>query len=317
MRQTALQPLSILSCCVLLASPLRADEPDWARLRDAAEHGEAAAQLAVAKVYRDGKGVPRDYAKAFALFGKSAAQGNLEAMGGLAAMYILGRGTEVNGAEGVKWLRKAAELGSFPSATELASVYAHGNAGIPRDYSAAIHWYRHAADQGYVDAQLRLGLFYFFGEEYEEPKREPNYEAAFHWLSLAADAGKVRAFNALGVMYEEGRYVKQDTHQAFALFQKAAEQKDPRGQGNMGRMYLGTEDIPEDLPKAYCYLKLAATKGDVPSQNILREAFKMTPEEMAEARRLMRELEPETTARAEAADAKLAAPSLAQPAGGK
>jgi TPR repeat protein len=48
--------------------------------------------------------------------------------------------------------------------------------GVPQDYSAAVSWYRKAAEQGHADAQNNLGFSYSQG--HGVPK---DYAAAVSW----------------------------------------------------------------------------------------------------------------------------------------
>jgi uncharacterized protein len=52
---------------------------------------------------------------------------------------------------------------------------------VPQNYTEALKWYRKAADQGDVDAQLSLGLMYDKGEGAPQ-----NYVQAHMWFNLAA-----------------------------------------------------------------------------------------------------------------------------------
>jgi uncharacterized protein len=44
-------------------------------------------------------------------------------------------------------------------------LYCEGN-GIPQDYTEAVKWFRKAADQGYAEAQGRLGYTSALGKKY-------------------------------------------------------------------------------------------------------------------------------------------------------
>ncbi len=62
----------------------------------------------------------------------------------------------------------------------LGQLYAEGQ-GVPRDYVEALKWYRMAAEQGDIWAQLAVGRFYENGDGV----RQDDEEACF-WFSLAA-----------------------------------------------------------------------------------------------------------------------------------
>ena len=62
-------------------------------------------------MYRDGSGVSRDYAQAFAWFRKSADLGNATAQNNLGVMYRDGSGVSQDYAQALEWYRKAADQG--------------------------------------------------------------------------------------------------------------------------------------------------------------------------------------------------------------
>ena len=78
-------------------------------------------------MYKDGKGVPRDYATAVQWFSRSAAAGNSLGQNNLGGMYRDGL-------------------------------------GVPRDYSRAITFFRAAAQQGNAGGQVNLGLMLMQGQ---------------------------------------------------------------------------------------------------------------------------------------------------------
>ena len=71
-------------------------------------------------------------------------------------MYNNGQGVPKDDTAAVKWFRKAAEGGDAKAQYELARAYATGE-GVRRDSTEALRWYRKAAEQGDADAQA---LFY-------------------------------------------------------------------------------------------------------------------------------------------------------------
>jgi len=77
---------------------------DVTAVRTLAEQGDAQAQYALGTMYRDGRGVARDYAEA------------------------------------LRWWRKAAELGVVDAQFALGNMYA-GGGGIARDNILAYMWY--------------------------------------------------------------------------------------------------------------------------------------------------------------------------------
>lgn len=87
-----------------------------------------------------------------------------------------------------------------------------------QDYSAAVAWYRKAAEQGYAVGQCNLGFMYTNG--YGVPK---DYKEAVVWYRKAAEQDNADGQNNLGIMYENGYGVVQDTQQAIEWYRKAVE----------------------------------------------------------------------------------------------
>lgn len=75
---------------------------------EAAETGDAQAQVRIGDLYRDGKGAPQ------------------------------------NDVEAVKWYRLAAEQGNAQGQIDLGTAYKHGN-GVPQDYVLAHMWFNLAS----------------------------------------------------------------------------------------------------------------------------------------------------------------------------
>ncbi len=96
-----------------------------AKTKEAAEHGDAAAQYKLAYLY---------------LNGSSKA------------------GMPIDLPEAVKWTQKAAEQNYAPAEFALALAYSDGR-GVPQSDTEAVKWYRKAAGHGYLDAQFKARIY--------------------------------------------------------------------------------------------------------------------------------------------------------------
>ena len=130
--------------------------------------------------------------------------------------------------------------------------------GAPQDYQEALKWYRKAAEQGYVPAQVHLGTVYFEGRIVPQ-----NYQESVKWFRKAADQGDALGQFNLGHMYSRGYGVSQDYVQAHKWLNLAAS--------------LTTGDVAD-------YSRLAR-------ENLAEE---MTDSQVYEAQRLAREWQPKT-----------------------
>jgi TPR repeat protein len=77
-------------------------------LRPLAELGHADAQHILGLMYRNGKGVPRDYVEAARWFRKAAEQGLAQAQNGLGLIYASGQGVPQDYVLAHKWFNLAA-----------------------------------------------------------------------------------------------------------------------------------------------------------------------------------------------------------------
>jgi serine/threonine protein kinase len=207
-------------------APTAAAEPDAPReLSDegrklylAANRGDAAAQVALARLYAQGRGAPQSDAEAARWIRKAADQGNVDAWHALGVLYEGGRGVPKDGAEAAKWYRRAAERGNATSQNNLGAIYASG-AGVPKDDAEAVAWYRKAADQGNARGQYNLAMMYLGGQGAAKDDAE-----AARLLRRAADQGLAAAQVQLGAVYASGRGVMKDEAEAIVWYRKAAAQ---------------------------------------------------------------------------------------------
>lgn len=95
--------------------------------------------------------------------------------------YATGKGVAPDLQLAAIWYRKAAGQGSVAAEMRLAELYRDGGTDFPRDIVQAAAWYGKAADQGNVDAQGTLGVLYSIGQGVPQ-----SYVEAYYWLDLAA-----------------------------------------------------------------------------------------------------------------------------------
>jgi TPR repeat protein len=106
-----------------------------ARLRTAAEDGNAEAQQALGFFYCIGAGVPLDYVQAAMWFRKAAEQGNAEAQYRLGLSYYKGEGVLKDYAQAAFWWCKAAEQGKDTAKYNLKFLLHYKDEDVPQGYS--------------------------------------------------------------------------------------------------------------------------------------------------------------------------------------
>ena len=228
-----------------------------------AKMGNATAQYYLGKMYGDGRGVSRDYAKAVEWYRKSAEQGNADAQCNLGYMYYYGRGVSGNYAKAAEWYRKSAEQEDADAQYNLGKMYEYGR-GVSQDYAKAVEWYRKSAEQGNAYGQYYLGCMYLFGRGVSRDEAK-----AVEWYRKSAEQGNADAQYYLGCMYDFGIVVSRDEAKAVEWYRKAAEQGHVDAQYQLGYMYHNGIGVSKDHTKAAEWYSKAAKGGDVSARNIL------------------------------------------------
>ena len=177
---------------------------EWVPL---ANDGNTSAQYHLGIMYRNGKGVSKDYTEALKWFRLAAKQDNIDqhlkfvfmssninAQITLGKMYEDGQGVSQDYTEALKWYLAAANNDVVN--VEYVPIVGNGLA-------EKIIRYRAASDV--ARAKFRVGLMY------ENARGVPkDYAEAMKWFSLAARQGNANAQERLGIMYENGLSVLQD-----------------------------------------------------------------------------------------------------------
>ena len=96
-------------------------------------------------------------------FARPPTKATIHAQRNLGLSYREGDGVPQDYALAVQWLRKAADQGTADAQNNLGGMYYDGK-GVPQDYALAAQWSRKAADQGNDHAQFNLSRMYYNGE---------------------------------------------------------------------------------------------------------------------------------------------------------
>ena len=87
-----------------------------------------------------------------------------------------------------------------------------------------------------------------------------DYEQAFAWFQKSADQGHDSAQNQLGLCYYEGKGVEQDYRKAIEWYQKAADQGYDEAQYHLGNCYYHGEGFEQDYGKAVAWYRKAVER---------------------------------------------------------
>ena len=162
------------------------DDPNH-QLRVAAEVGDAAAQMRLATLLREGDQVPRDATAALEWYRRAAAQGHPRASYNLGMMYYDGDGVETDDIMAAAWFRRAAGLGESDAQYTLGVFLSKGIGGSA-DPEQAREWLVRAALQGDSRAQFSLGVMNEKGAG-----GAVDLAAALKWYGASAAQGDMRA----------------------------------------------------------------------------------------------------------------------------
>ncbi len=188
----------------------------------AADQGHDDAQFYLGYMYKNAKGVERDYKKALYWYTKSAEQGDSGSQNNLAVMYDEGQGVTEDDELAVFWYRKAANNGSKNAMVNLGDMYRVGE-GTTQDFTEAMKWFRKAADKGFARGQYKVGYMYDFGKGVTK-----NHSIANDWYQKAADQGYARAMRRLGENYKGGYGTTKDTYMAKYWYKKGCDNGDQK-----------------------------------------------------------------------------------------
>jgi TPR repeat protein len=137
-------------------------------------------------------------------------------------------------------------------------------------------------------------------EDAQEADQKGDYATELQILRRLAEQGNALAQLGLGLMYAKGQGVPQDYAQAFVWYRKAADQGDGRAQLGLGVMYANGKGVPQDYVRAHMWFNIAAGAQGA-SDAWVRDlsvkwrdlvATRMTPAQIAEARRMASEWMP-------------------------
>lgn len=287
--------------------------------RKTADKGYAPAQFVLGWEYDNSNlmsPVEQDDGQAAKWYRKAADQGHAPAQFNLGVMYDRGEGVGQDYTEAAKWYRMAADQGFVEAQFNLGLKYEKGQ-GVDQDYAEAVEWYRMAADRGLDRAQLNLGLKYYKGQGVVQ-----SYSCAHLWTTLAAahayddDQKSYAAIRDRVAARMNPTQIGEAERLAAQWYRKAAEQGSMLAQLNLGLRYTIGQGVTKDYAEAAKWYRKAADQGSYKLQDYVQAymwvslastrcfdeaiaaehkakldsiAAKMTPTQVAEAKRLARE----------------------------
>lgn len=228
---------------------------EW--LRHSASLDSPHAEFVLGYLYQQGRGVPRDYAKAAENYQASALHDNSFAQNNLGFLYQHGLGVPRDPQRAFALYLAAAQQNNASAQSNLATMYYTGS-GVPRDDTQAARWFRSAAQLGDAEAQHDLAVFYSEGKGVEV-----NFKEAARWEELSARQGYVLAETGLALLYLSGKGVPLDYVSAHAWFSRAVASGDRSAVAPLKS--LSRIMTPKQLDRARIYLASLPPASSTPS----------------------------------------------------
>lgn len=152
------------------------------RLTQAAEAGQAPAQYALGRLYRDGGPVEKNHLRSVIWLTQAAKQGDRHAMYAIGKLYL----EEDDLPTAMRWFQQSAELGDTLAQYHLGKLLLES--GDADRNTEAVRWLTGAAECGDPYAQYALGKLYLLGKQVP-----PDHDAAVRWLKQSAAQGNESA----------------------------------------------------------------------------------------------------------------------------
>ncbi|MBO5826302.1 MAG: SEL1-like repeat protein [Treponema sp.] len=213
---------------------------DFEQCKKEADNGNIAAMYCLARCFKFGENIEKDYDLAFIYFKKCAYAGYEKAYFDLGYDYYYGEGTEENNDEAFIWLKKATEIENPESMSFffLGDIYK-----MKHNAEKAFYCYSVAAkDEHNPWAVAVLTQCYLYGYGTTE-----NKDYAFELLNKVClqEEPIPKAFYLLGEFYKFVWGCKKNIKKAAAWFEKAAEAGHLDASFEWGRMlYFGIIHVP-------------------------------------------------------------------------
>lgn len=181
-------------CAPALAMTLSNDATAYfTQITAAASKGDVESQVCLGDLYADGIGTSPDFNSAFHWYETAAGNGDLSGKLRVAQAYIYGIGVQKDSAKALQIINDLIRRGYAPAESFMAFLYL-GENGVAKDEGKSLELYRKAAAADDYEAELRLGLFYHWGDYVEKNQTE-----ASKWLQRAANH-KINCLSSFGTL---------------------------------------------------------------------------------------------------------------------
>lgn len=272
------------------------DAMEW--YETAAKHGAPYAQLQIAMIYLEGKGVRKDIRQALSWIVSSAKLDYSPSQLMLAKLYHEGKLIEKNDYLAFEWYLACAKDQS-EAAFQVGIAYMTGQLNQPKNLELAIPYLNHAAEKQHESARMVLEKLALEGKQtdpnfeksieyYRKEAKKGSHEAqlnlakalmqfsipqydkaAFYWATQSASRGNEEAKYLLGQFYYEGIGIPVNYDKAFEIFNDMALSGHSLSQYRLGKMYCEGHGIEQDDYLGKKWIMSAAEQGVEEAQTMV------------------------------------------------
>lgn len=240
----------------------------------AADRGDPAMQVAVARGYAEGVEVQQDFNTAFRYFRMAADVGH--AMGKFYTAYFMlrGRGCEKNAPEGARLMKESADGGNATAMFEYARILKDG-LGVEKDETQARLMFKLLADKNMSDAQQWYARLCETGVGGERDIAE-----SARYYEMAHQAGNNDASTAYAVLTITNN-LDGDPTQGVQILRRAAKRGSIQAAASLGILYNNPSTIPDlvgkierDFNESVAYLERAVKGDNIQAQFLVADCCK-------------------------------------------
>ena len=223
-------------------------------------------QYRIGKMFCYGLGTEQDYEKAFEWFERSAKQKNKFAQFSLANLYYYGSGVEKDLSQAFLWYQRSSSQGQPYAAYSIAQMYRYGEY-VTKDNDTAQRYYKQALsgflkiesdDMANDDLFYKLGQMFKFGLG-----TDSDVTKAIEYFRRSAEMNNKNGMYEYGKTLLIGEHIPQDTESALKIIEKAVKLKNSNAKRFLALEYISGEHLEQDFEKGIALLTECADSGDV------------------------------------------------------
>ena len=223
-------------------------------------------QYRIGKMFCYGLGTDQDYEKAFEWFERSAKQKNKFAQFSLANLYYYGSGVEKDLSQAFLWYQRSSSQGQTYAAYSIAQMYRYGEY-VTKDNDTAQRYYKQALSgflKIESDDMANDDLFYKLGQMFNLGLgTDSDVTKAIEYFRRSAEMNNKNGLFEYGKALLTGEHIPQDTDSAVKLLEKSVKLKNSNAKRFLALEYISGEHLEQDFEKGIALLTECADSGDV------------------------------------------------------